>query len=79
MREISMNRILIVAGLLLLGVASACGTPEEVADMEAAEDMEWTAGNERSVVQSEQGGSEGILLAPNTEETVEMQNEPYPE
>lgn len=75
-----MNRILlVVVSSLLLGLAAACGTPEEVAEMEAAEDMEWTAGNERSVLQSEEGGSGGVLLAPNAEETVEMQNEPYPE
>ena len=47
-----MNRILVVTGLLLLGLVAACGTPEEVANIEAAEDAEWTVGNERSVVQS---------------------------
>ena len=47
-----MNRMLVVAGLLLFGIASACGTPEEVANIEAAEDAEWTMGNERAVVQS---------------------------
>lgn len=75
-----MNRMLVVAGLLLFGIASACGTPEEVANIEAAEDAEWTMGNERAVVQSEEGGEVGGYLAsPNAEEDIEMANEPYPE
>ena len=81
MKEMPMNRILVVAGLWLLGMACACGTPQEVANIEAAEDMEETAGNERMMVQSEEGGEAGggYLMPPNAEEDVEMQNEPYPE
>ncbi len=76
-----MNRMLVVAGLWLLGMASACGTPEEVANIEAAEDMEQTSGDERMMVQSEEGDSAGggYLMSPNAEEDIEMQNEPYPE
>lgn len=76
-----MNRMLMVAGLWLLGIASACGTPEENANIEAAEEMEETSGNERMMVQSEEAGSAGggYLMAPNAEEDIEMQNEPYPE
>lgn len=75
-----MNRMLMLAGLLLCGMLSACGTPEEVANIEAAEDAEWSAGNERAMVQSEEGGEVGGYLAsPNAEEDIEMANEPYPE
>lgn len=76
-----MNRMLLVVGLCLLGMASACGTPEENANIEEAEAMEETAGNERTMIQAEEGGSagEGYLMPPNAEEDVEMMNEPYPE
>ena len=72
-----MDRILLVAGLWLLGIASACGTTQEAANMEAEEEMEETSGDERMMVQSEEGG--GYLMPPNAEEDIEMQTEPYPE
>ena len=72
-----MNRMLVVAGLWLLGIASACGTPQGAANMEAEEEMEETSGDERMMVQSEEG--EGYLMPPNAEEDIEMQTEPYPE
>ena len=73
-----MMRISMIAGLLfLLGACNA--TPEEQARMEASEDMEETVGNERTMVQAEDGGGEGMYYPPNAEEDVEMQSEPYPE
>lgn len=72
-----MNRMLVVAGLWLLGIVSACGTSQEAANMEAEEQMEQTSGDERMMVQSEERG--GPLMAPNAEEDVEMQTEPYPQ
>jgi len=73
-----MNRILMIAGLLLLGSACAGGSPEEVEDMEMAEDMEQTAGDERMMMGSEAGEVDG-MMAPNAEEDFEMESEPYPE
>jgi len=72
-----MSRMLVVAGLCFLGIASACGTPQGAANMEAEEEMEETSGNERMMVQSEEG--EGYLMSPNAEEDIEMQTEPYPQ
>jgi hypothetical protein len=73
-----MTRISMTAGLLLL--LGACNaTPEEQARMEWSEDMEETVGNERTMVQAEDGGGEGVYYPPNAEEDVEMQSEPYPE
>ena len=69
-----MNRVLMVAGLLLLGSACAGGSPEEVENMEMAEDMEQTVGDERMMIGSEDG-----MMAPNAEEDFEMESEPYPE
>jgi len=77
-REKLMNRILVVAGLLLLGSACAGGTPEEVEQMEMAEDMEQTAGDERAMIGSEAREVDG-MMAPNAEEDIEMETEPYPE
>ena len=73
-----MNRILLVVGLLILGSACAGGSPEEVEQMEMAEDMEQTAGDERAMVGSEAGEVDG-MMAPNAEEDIEMETEPYPE
>ena len=73
-----MNRILMIAGLLLLGSACAGGTPEEVEQMEMAEDMEQTAGDERAMIGSEGGEVDG-MMAPNAEEDIAMETEPYPE
>ena len=73
-----MNRILVVSGLLLLGSACAGGSPEEVEQMEMAEDMEQTAGDEREMIGSEAGEVDG-MMAPNAEEDLEMETEPYPE
>ncbi|MGB5364839.1 MAG: hypothetical protein WBM75_04480 [Polyangiales bacterium] len=73
-----MGRILLVAGLLLLGIACAGGSPEEVEQMEMAEDMEQTAGDEREMMGSEAGEVDG-MMAPNAEEDFEMETEPYPE
>ena len=42
-----MSRMLVVAGLCFLGIASACGTPQGAANMEAEEEMEETSGNDR--------------------------------
>jgi hypothetical protein len=73
-----MMRISMIAGLLfLLGACTA--TPEEQARMESSEDMEETVGNERTMVQAEDGGGEGMYYPPNAEEDVEMQSEPYPD
>ena len=46
--------------------------------MEMAEDMEQTAGDEREMIGSEAGEVDG-MMAPNAEEDVEMETEPYPE
>ncbi len=73
-----MNRVLMVAGLLLLGSACAGGSPEEVENMDMAEDMEETAGDERMMIGSEDGAVDG-MMAPNAEEDFEMESEPYPE
>ena len=73
-----MNRIVLVAGSLLLGSACAGSSPEEVEQMEMAEDMEETAGYEREIMGSEAGEVDG-MMAPNVEEDVEMETEPYPE
>jgi len=73
-----MNRILIAAGLLLLGSACAGGTPEEAARIEADEDMEETVGDERMMIGSEGRGVDG-MMDPNAMEDVEMANEEYPE
>jgi|GEM_PF-1562385 len=73
-----MNRFFVTVGLLLLGVASACGTPEQVQRMEMAEDMEQTMGNERAAAAAETDGMDGFM-GPNAEEQIEMQTEPYPE
>lgn len=73
-----MNRILLVAGLLILGSACAGGSPEEVEQMEMAEDMEQTAGDERAMIGSEGENMDG-LMAPNAEEDIEMETEQYPE
>ena len=72
-----MSRMLVVAGLWLLGIASACGTPQGATNMEVEEAMEETSGNERMMVESEEG--EGYLMSPNAQEDVEMETEPYPE
>jgi len=74
-----MSRMLMVGGLWFLGIASACGTPQENANIEAAEDMEESSGDERMMVQSEEGGSGGYWMSPDAEEDVEMETEPYPE
>ena len=73
-----MNRILLMAGLLILGSACAGGSPEEVEQMEMAEDMEQTAGDERAMIGSEDDNMDG-LMAPNAEEDIEMETEQYPE
>lgn len=73
-----MNQILMIAGLLLLGSACAGGSPEEIENMEMAEDMEQTAGDERMMIGSEDGMMDG-MMAPNAEEDFEMESEPYPE
>jgi len=73
-----MNRLFGAAGLLLLGFASACGTPEQVQRMEMQEDMEQTMGNERAAAAVEGDGMDGYM-GPNAEEQVEMQTEPYPD
>ncbi len=76
-----MIRILSVMGLVLL--VGACGTPEEVAAMEASEDAEETMGNERSMVEAQEGGDleggGGVFMPANAEEDVEMDTEPYPD
>ena len=77
-REKRMNRILVAAGLLLLGSACAGGTPDEVARIEADEDMEETVGDERMMMGSEGRGVDG-MMDPNAMEDVEMANEEYPE
>jgi hypothetical protein len=46
--------------------------------MEMAEDMEQTAGDERAMIGSEAGEVDG-MMAPNAEEDIEMETEPYPE
>ena len=43
-----------------------------------AEDMEQTAGDERAMIGAEGGEVDG-MMAPNAEEDVEMETEPYPE
>ncbi|MBT8468246.1 MAG: hypothetical protein KJN97_05805 [Deltaproteobacteria bacterium] len=73
-----MNRILMIAGLLILGSACAGGSPGEVEEMEMAEDMEQTAGDERTMIGEEDGMADG-MMAPNAEEDFEMESEPYPE
>ena len=73
-----MNRILLVVGLLILGSACAGGSPEEVEQMEMAEDMEQTAGDERAMIGSEGENMDG-MMAPNAEEDIEMETEQYPE
>jgi hypothetical protein len=73
-----MKHILVIAGLLLLGSACAGGSPEEAERMETAEDMEQTAGDERMMMGAEAGEVDG-MMAPNAEEDVEMESEPYPE
>jgi hypothetical protein len=73
-----MDRILVVAGLLLLGSACAGGTPEEVEQMEMSEEMEQTAGDERAMIGSEAGEVDG-MMAPNAEEDIETETEQYPE
>jgi hypothetical protein len=67
-----------VAGFLFLGSACAGGSPEEVEQMERSEDMEQTAGDERAMIGSETGEVDG-MMAPNAEEDIEMETEPYPE
>ena len=73
-----MNRISMIAGLLLVGSACAGGSPEEVERMERAEDMEQTAGDERMMMGAEAGEVDG-MMSPYGEEDVEMETEPYPE
>lgn len=74
-----MNWIIgIVAGLLFLGSACAGGSPEQTAEMESAEEMEQTVGDEREMVGTNPGDMEG-WMPPNAEEDVEMETEPYPE
>jgi hypothetical protein len=73
-----MNRIVAVGGFLLLVGACASGTPEEVEQMEAAEDVEQTVGDERAMVGGEPGEMGGFM-PPDAEEDVEMETEPYPE
>jgi len=70
-----MTRIFVVAGLLLLGSACATGSPGEV---ERAEEMEQTVGDERAMIGSE-GGEVDAMMAPNAEEDIAMETEPYPE
>ena len=74
-REKLMTRIFVVAGLLLLGSACATGSPGEV---ERAEEMEQTVGDERAMIGSE-GGEVDAMMAPNAEEDIAMETEPYPE
>ena len=69
-----MNRIWMVAGLLLLGSACAGSSPGEVEQME----MEETAGDERMMMGAEAGEVDG-MMSPYAEEDVEMETEPYPE
>jgi len=76
--RIAMNRFTVVAVVLLLGSACTGGSPEEVARIEAAEDMEETVGDEAAMVGSNPDDMEG-LVPPNSEETIEMESEPYPE
>jgi hypothetical protein len=56
----------------------ATGSPGEVEQMERAEDLEETAGDERMMIGSEGGEVDG-MMAPNAEEDIEMETEPYPE
>ena len=76
-----MIRVASVMGLVLL--VGACGTPEEVAAMEASENAEETMGDERSFVEAEEGGDleggGGVFMPANAEEDVAMETEPYPE
>lgn len=74
-REKLMNRIFVVAGLLFLGSACATGSPGEI---ERAEEMEQTAGDERAMMGAESGEVDG-MMSPYAEEDVEMETEPYPE
>lgn len=60
---------------MLVG-ACASGTPAEVEQMEAAEDMEQTAGDERAMVGGEPGEMGGFM-PPNAEEDLEMETKPY--
>ncbi|MGD8608537.1 MAG: hypothetical protein PVH21_14665 [Myxococcales bacterium] len=74
-----MNRIMgIMAGLSLMGSACAAGSPGEATEMESAEQMEQTEGDERSMEGTNPGEMEG-WMPPNAEEDVEMETEPYPE
>jgi len=73
-----MIRIFVVAGVLFLGAACAAGTPDEAERTEMSEDMEQTAGDERAMemADAEEGDA---LVAPNAEEDVAMETEPYRE
>lgn len=77
-----MRRIVgIVAGLLLIGSACAGSSPGEggeAAQMERAEQIEQTEGDERAMVGTNPGDMEG-WMPPNAEEDVEMETEPYPQ
>ena len=69
-----MNRIFVVAGLLLLGTACAGSSPGEAEQVE----MEETAGDERAMMGAEAGEVDG-MMSPYAEEDVQMETEPYPE
>jgi hypothetical protein len=73
----------IIVGWLLLGSACAtgnAGSPNEAAEaeMEQAQQLEQTEGDERAMVGTNPGEMEG-WMPPNAEEDEEMESEPYPE
>ena len=77
-----MNRIMgIIGGLLLMGSACAGSSPGEAGEgteVQSAEQIEQTEGDERSMEGTNPGEMEG-WMPPNAEEDVEMETEPYPE
>lgn len=73
-----MNRVFVAAGGLIVMMACACGTPEQVQRMEMEEDMEQTMGNERSMIAADGEGTNGFM-GPNAEEQAEIATEPYPD
>lgn len=79
-----MGRMLVVVtGLLVTGGActgAGGGSPSEVSqmEMEQAQQLEQSEGDERAMEGTNPGDMEG-WMPPNAEEDEEMETEPYPE
>jgi len=74
-----MNRMTLLAALIAFSLSGACASnPEGPQNIEAAEDMEESAGDEAALMGDNPSDMEG-WGTPGGEVEAEMEAEPYPE